>query len=228
MKVQLLDKMSITKNKKISDFSLSITIAPIAIVMLIFLSACGGGKKKFANAITERDSLPIMKSVEVETLVSDSGVTRYKVITPLWEIYDKKKPSYWSFEKGVYLEKFDTLFNVEASIKADTAYYYDKKKLWKLIGNVFIKNIKGQKFYTELLYWDQDKEKVYSDKKVRIEEKDKISIGRGFESNQQMTNFVIKNTEGIFYVDAADETQKTDSTKRDSIATKGDSVKAQK
>ena len=75
-------------------------------------------KKNLAEAITERDSLPSMKTLGVTTLISDSGITRYKIITEEWEIYDKKNPPYWAFEKGVYLEKFDSLFHIDASIKS--------------------------------------------------------------------------------------------------------------
>ena len=53
-----------------------------------------------ADAITERDSLPVMDTRGVTTLISDSGVTRYRVNTEEWLIFDKKKPSYWAFEKG--------------------------------------------------------------------------------------------------------------------------------
>ena len=95
-----------------------------------------------ADAITERDSLPVMDTRGVTTLISDSGVTRYRVNTEEWLIFDKKKPSYWAFEKGIYLEQFDSLFHVDASIKADTAYYYDRDRLWNLIGNVSIKSLK--------------------------------------------------------------------------------------
>ena len=80
-----------------------------------------------ADAITERDSLPVMDTRGVTTLISDSGVTRYRVNTEEWLIFDKKKPSYWAFEKGIYLEQFDSLFHIDASIKADTAYYYDSE-----------------------------------------------------------------------------------------------------
>lgn len=153
------------------------------------------------DAIEERDSLPIMSSMGVTTLVSDSGITRYKVITEEWLVFDRKKPSFWAFEKGIYLEKFDSIFQVEASIEADTAYYYDKDKLWKLISNVKIENLEGEKFNTELLYWDQNSGKVYSDKFIRIEQIDRIIMGQGFESNQEMTDYKIHNMEGIFYVD---------------------------
>ena len=186
--------------------SLSITIVFGAIVMLLLFSSCGGKKKELGEAITERDSLPSMATLGVVTYISDSGVTRYRM-------YDRKRPSYWAFEKGVYLEQFDSLFNVDASIKADTAYFYDKQKLWKLMGNVDIKNRKGERFNTELLYWNQATEKVYSDRFIRIEQPDRIITGYGFDSNQQMTIYQIRNMGGIFYVDEEEQKASTDSVR---------------
>ena len=196
----------------------SITVA-LAAVMLLLFSSCSGKKKELGAAITERDSLPVMDTRGVETLVSDSGVIRYRLSAEEWLVYDKKTPSYWSFEKGVYVEKFDSLFQVEASIKADTAYYYDKQKLWKLIHNVHIQNQKGENFDTELLYWDQNKKRVYSDKAVRVEQVDRIIYAEGFESNEQMTKytfFKVNNT--IFYVDEeSTATVPADSLQNDSV-----------
>lgn len=210
-------------NKRLFYTNNSITTTPQVVVMLLLLLSCTGGKKNIGEAITERDSLPVMSTLGVTTFVSDSGITRYKVETEEWLMFDRKKPSYWAFEKGVYLEKFDSIFQVEASIKSDTAYFYDKDKLWKLIGNVEIQNLKGERFDTELLYWDQNTGKVYSDKRIRIEQTDRIIIGQGFESNQQMTDYKIHNMEGLFYVDknagavnppALADTISTDSIKR--------------
>ncbi len=196
----------------------SITVA-LAAVMLLLFSSCSGKKKELGAAITERDSLPVMDTRGVETLVSDSGVIRYRLSAEEWLVYDKKTPSYWSFEKGVYVEKFDSLFQVEASIKADTAYYYDKQKLWKLIHNVHIQNQKGENFDTELLYWDQNKKRVYSDKAVRVEQIDRIIYAEGFESNEQMTKytfFKVNNT--VFYVDEENATAvPADSLQNDSV-----------
>ena len=195
----------------------NITIA-LAMVMFILLSvACSGRKKIVGEAITERDSLPIMETKGVSTLISDSGIIRYRLQAEDWRVFDKKKPPYWAFEEGGYLETFDTLFQMEANIKADTAYYYEKQKLWKLMGNVVIRNLKGEKFNTELLYWDQNTEKVYSDRFIRIEQPDRIITGRGFDSNQQMTKYTIHKPEGIFYLEdngvvAADTTQTTQIT----------------
>ncbi len=175
----------------------SITIVCWMIVMFLLFPSCTEKKRPLAAAIQHRDSLPVMKTLGVTTLISDSGITRYRITTKEWLIYDRKNPPYWSFEKGLYLEKFDSTYHIDASIKADTAYFYSQKKLWELRGHVLIKNIRGDKFSTEQLFWDQNTQKVYSNKFIRIVKSDKIITGRhGFESNQQMTIYTIYQTEG--------------------------------
>ena len=81
---------------------MNITVVVWTTVLFVLFTACSGDNKNLAEAITERDSLPTMKTLGVTTLISDSGITRYKIITEEWEIYDKKNPPYWAFEKGVY------------------------------------------------------------------------------------------------------------------------------
>ena len=204
--------MSRKRISSINQKSMSITIVLVTIVMLILFPSCGAKNKQVAEAVVERDSLPAMETIDVETFISDSGVVKYRIVADEWLVFDRKRPSHWAFEKGVYLEQFDSLFQVESSIKADTAYFYDRQKLWKLIGNVDIQNQKGERFNTELLYWNQSTEKVYSDRFIRIQQPDRIIMGYGFDSNQQMTIYQIHNIEGIFYVDEEETKTKPTST----------------
>ena len=191
----------------------SITIAFCAVVMLLLFTSCSRGEKVFGEAVTERDSLPVLATYDVNTLISDSGLIRYRIVADEWLVFDRKTPSYWSFEKGVYLEKFDENHVVDADIKADTAYYYDNDRLWELRGNVAIKNLKGERFNTELLFWDEKTQKVYSDKFIRIEQLDKIVTGEGFESNQSMTEYTIFKPGGVFYF------EETEAQTEDSLST---------
>ena len=193
--------MSLKQKNQTYLKTLNITAAFLAAVMFVLFPACSGKEKKLAEAISENDTLPSMKSLGVTTLISDSGITRYKIVAEEWLIHDKKNPPYWAFEKGVYLEKFDTLFHIDASIKADTAYYHEKKKLWELRGHVQILSQRGDRFQTDLLFWDEKKEKVYSDKFIQIEQEDKVIKGYGFESNQDLSEYEIKNTTGIFTIE---------------------------
>ena len=193
--------MYLKKDSKTYIRIINITAAFCAAVMFVLFPSCSGKGKNLADAISENDTLPTMSSLGVTTLISDSGITRYKIVTEEWVINDKKNPPYWAFEKGVYLEKFDTLFHIDASIKADTAYYYEKKKLWELRSNVQIQSQRGDKFETQLLFWNEKEEKVYSDKYIRISQEDKIITGYGFESDQNLTEYQIKNTTGVFTVE---------------------------
>ena len=124
------------------------------ILHFLLLFSCSKDEVHYAPVVENRDSLPILKSIGVSTLISDSGIIRYKIISEDWFIYDKKDPTYWSFEKGMFLEKYNEDYHVEAYISADTAYYYDFKRLWELRGRVVMKNEKGETFKTSLLFWD--------------------------------------------------------------------------
>ena len=176
------------------------TIAFPAIVVLFSLLSCSDEKKSVAAPIEEPDSIPYLSTYGVTTLISDSGRISYRIDAEEWLVFDKRQPPYWAFEKGVYLEKYDNDLNVEATIKCDTAYYYSAQQLWKLIGNVDIRNQKNERFYTDLMYWDQENEKIYSDAYIKIEQEDQVTEGVGFSSNQSMTLWEIKNTKGIYTI----------------------------
>ena len=180
--------------------TLRTTIALPAIVVLFFLLSCGNEKKNVESCIEEPDSIPYLSTYGVTTLISDSGRISYKIEAEEWHIYEKRCPKYWAFEKGAYLEKYDDSLRVEATIKSDTAYFFSEKKLWKLIGNVDIKNQKGEKFFTDLLYWNQEDGSIYSDKYIKIEQQEQITTGIGFRSNQELTNWEILSTEGIYTI----------------------------
>ncbi len=176
----------------------SIATVVQAVVMLFLFTACSKGKEPLSEAITNRDSVPVMVTRDVSTYISDSGVVRYKIIADEWRVYDRLDPSMWTFEEGVYLEKFNNDLSIEATIVADTAYYYDKKELWELRGNVHIENEQDEQFDTQLLFWNQKTKQVYSDLYIRIRQQKRIITGIGFTSNQEFTKYTIKKTQGIF------------------------------
>ncbi|MBQ8694788.1 MAG: LPS export ABC transporter periplasmic protein LptC [Bacteroidaceae bacterium] len=175
------------------------TAAALAVVVPIFVTSCNSVQEE-SVIIENRDSMAVMSTYGVSTIISDSGRISYRIDAEEWLIFDRRQPPYWAFEKGVYLEKYDYGMNVEATIKCDTAYYYSEQKLWKLIGNVDIRNPKNERFYTDLMYWNQEEEKIYSDAYIKIEQEEQTTEGIGFSSNQNMTQWEIKNTKGIYTI----------------------------
>lgn len=175
-------------------------IVSIALIVLL-LPSCGDDKKETIRSFKDVKLVPTLRTTNVSTLISDSGITRYRLVAAEWSVYDKVNEPYWFFPKGVYVEKFDSVFHVEASIKADTAYFYEGKKLWVLRKNVKIKNLLGEKFETDELFWDQYQQKIYSTKPIKIDQLTRTIYGIGFESNESMTIYDVFKPQGRFYVD---------------------------
>ena len=168
---------------------------------LSFFSACRQSDVRQTEAVADRQTVPVLDVDSVTTLISDSGVVRYRISSPRWQIYDKAEPSYWEFVQGIYLEEFDETLRVQASLRSDYAKYLDKEERWELNGHVHALNEQGETFDTEMLIWDQKTERVFSDSAITITRDSSIIQGVGFESNQTMTNYTILNPTGYFAVD---------------------------
>lgn len=184
--------MSFYKLNSNQKYKISIRILSIGILMLYFTTSCGNKKQEVIDAPLDREKVPTIHDDSVTMLISDSGIIRYKVLTKDWQIFEASKDPHWYFPKGLYVERFDSVFHAEASLKADTAWNYTQRRLWQLKGHVFMKNTKGETFSTEELFWDEREQKMYSNKYIEINRPDKIMLkGTGFESNMNMTQYRI-------------------------------------
>jgi len=129
-----------------------------------------------------------MHTEDVNSLISDSGITSYRITAKVWDVYTIDNFDQWHFPEGFYFEQFDTLFQVNATGQSDTAFHYDKEKLWRFVGNVRVMNVKGERFSSPELFWNEKEKKFYSDSLVHIIEADgSVKNVIGFVSNQEMT-----------------------------------------
>lgn len=165
---------------------------------MIAVCACKKEKEHTAPAIYDRDSVSMMVSYGVNTLISDSGMMRYRIVAEEWEVNTVRHPSRWIFNKGIFLEQFDQSFHIEAFVQADTAFYYDQNRLWELRGNVKIRTTDGLRFYSQELFWDQQKREFYSNMFSRLITPDRQMQGDIFRSDENMEHYYVKNTKGSF------------------------------
>lgn len=173
----------------------------VLLVVIVGVMACQRHDVRLrADAVTDRSVMPALDAQEVTTLISDSGITRYRITAAKWLIFDKADTPHWEFPNGIYLEKFNADLESDATVEADYAYYNEPAQRWTLAGNVKALNQKGEMFETPLLYWDQQSESVYSDSAIVITKETSIIQGIGFRSNQEMTNYTILRPTGVFPV----------------------------
>ncbi len=179
------------KNSKILHYN---TMAIFVIVLFLF--SCNSKKNSYPS-FPDRSMVPVLRVTDVVTMISDSGITRYRISAPEWLVYDKAQDPFWDFPKGAIFERFDNDYQTDASIRADSVVYFSNRKIWLLSGNVKANNLKDEKFETNVLHWDQNEEKIYTDEKVTITQIDKILVGYGFESNQTFDKYSLKNVSAI-------------------------------
>ena len=166
--------------------------------MVLSFIACDNPKEHTAPAIYARDSVAMMTSYGVNTLISDSGIMKYRIVAERWEVNENLNPKRWIFRRGVFLEQFDEKFHVEAFIQADTAFYFTDQKLWHLIGNVRVRTLDGLRYSSEELYWNQDRHELYSNRFSRLITPEREMEGSYFRSNEQLTRYFISNSKGSF------------------------------
>ena len=158
--------------------------------------SCSEEHEHMAPAIRDRDSVPVMTTYGVNTLISDSGVIKYRIVTEQWEVNENKKPSRWIFNKGILLTQFNLKKHVVGYIQCDTAVYYDQDHRWELHGHVKILTAQGLSFYSNELYWDERNHQMWSHTYSHLKTPDKELEGNWFRSDEQMTDYEIRQTKG--------------------------------
>lgn len=180
----------------------------VSVFVLSFFS-CREEKKLDVLGSLNPKTMPTMRTENVNTLISDSGVTQYRIRAKIWLVFDEIDTPYWNFPYGLYLEKYDKQMNVISSVACDSAKYFKRFQLWRLDGNVEMHNDQSDIFLTQQIFWDQRKHELYSDSFIHVERSDRIIEGLGFVSNERLTSYIIRKPTGIFPVES--DRQESDS-----------------
>ena len=187
---------------RLKDKMMSLPLLLFAVAVVACICACFDDKRETIALSANPETFPTMRTINVSTTISDSGYTRYHITTPLWLMFEEAAEPHWNFPDGLFIVQFNDSMVENGTFTADTATYLSKRKLWRFDRNVRMKNVDGDRFRTQQLFWDQNTHKVYSDSFIHIERSDRIIEGYGFESNEQMTDYVIRRPSGIFPTNA--------------------------
>lgn len=173
---------------------LVLTIAALA-------TSCKDDSTTVVSHPTNPEVVPTMTTSDVETIISDSGITRYRITAPLWNMFEEAKQPHWTFPKGVKCEELDKQFNPLTSIQCDSAYFDKNNALWTLTGHVRISNVSNDLILTDQMTWDQRSHQMYSDAFIHIEKQGRIIEGYGYVSNERLTTYQLRQVEAIFPID---------------------------
>lgn len=176
-------------------------IIPVIAGIIMFFSSCERNNIEKINQITAEIDAPDIAVTNTEIIFSKNGRIEVKLISNQINRYLDEEEPYTEFPEGLYVEFYDSTNTVTSYIKANYCIYDEKEELWTAENDVVSVSEEGDTLNTEFLIWDQKKEKIYSDQYVRITNEDGIIHGKGFEANQDLSDWVIKNSSGTINVE---------------------------
>lgn len=176
----------------------SIAILFMGIAMLFF--SCANKIEKIKE-FSSGENMAGIEAENYEMIHSDSTIIRFKLITPKLIRFDKAEDPFIEFPQGVEIERYNEQMEQIASITSNYARYYEADGKWEAKNNVVAVNPQGDTLKTEHLIWEEKKAKIYSEQFVKIIRKDQIITGIGFESDQNLSNWKIKNPKGPLYIE---------------------------
>jgi len=145
-------------------------------------------------------SLPSQTGKNIYTVFTDSGKVQLIMSAPVMETWGNFDSPYTEFRLGMTIAFHDGNKEPVATASAKYAKFVDKENLWELDDSVVIVNRSGDKLETEQLFWNRDKNLVFTDRFVKITNEDQTVMGTGFESDPQLTRRRIKNVTATIYL----------------------------
>ncbi|MBC3539533.1 LPS export ABC transporter periplasmic protein LptC [Rufibacter sediminis] len=138
---------------------------------------------------------PSSETYNQVTIYSDSAKMKLKLSAPVEQQLQNGDIVY---SKGMYI----TFYEEETPTTIITAKYgrYDKAKDQYFARNdVVVKNIvKKEQLNTEELFWERQKQTIFTDKFVRITSVDEVVTGVGLTAKQDFSDYTLKQFSGSF------------------------------
>ncbi len=168
--------------------------------VLILLASCKNDIKKVQEFKAKQDSA-IVSAKNIKLHYTINGKLQTIMTAPILNRYVKYEgKTYSEFPEGVHITFFDKFGKESSYIKANYSIYYEDDGIWEAQYDVVAVNEKGERLNTEYLIWKQKEETISSDRYVTMTTTDGIIHGKGFEANQDLSAWEIKQGSGIINV----------------------------
>lgn len=166
-------------------------------IVFVMLMSCKNNFKDIQNiGISENEPIGVAENINLK--YTDSGKVQAILKSPKMYDYSNRKFAYNEFTDGVNLELFED--GKKSVIVSDYAIIYNKTNIIDLQGNVVITTHSNDTLFAEQLYYDQEKEWLFTNKPVTFRTGRDLINGNGFDSNSKFTNAEVLEITGLITV----------------------------
>jgi LPS export ABC transporter protein LptC len=180
-----------------------IRISPFLIAVL-FLASCQN-KRSDIMALGKPKMEASQKGKGITMIYTDSAKLKMVMKAGVMLTYDRNvKEPFTLMPNGISMSFYNADEKQEATLKANYGVHYPQRKRMEVKYNVVVLNKNGETLNTEHLIWDERTKRIYSDAFVKITTGKEIIMGKGFESNEDLTQYQIKEVTGTIQLNNGD------------------------
>lgn len=171
----------------------------VTIFLVAMLFSCTNNSKKVSDFLAAKN-LPIGEVRNINHVYKDSGRITSKLIAPFLKDYSNRTSHpYNEFPEGIKIISFENNGKDSVTIIGDYALTYAKTQISELRENVVVINhTEKSRLETDQLFWDQNTDYFYSEKRFKLTTLTDTVNGVGFESKKDLSKHLAKQVTGNF------------------------------
>ncbi|MEO6962578.1 MAG: LPS export ABC transporter periplasmic protein LptC [Puia sp.] len=161
------------------------------------LAACENNMKNLPNF--REKHISVDEGRNITAYMSESAKVKARLTAPYMRRNEGDSP-YVEFPQTLHVDFFNDSMVISSIMDARYGKWIEQESKVLLRDSVVVKNtLKGDTLYCQELWWDQKREKFYTDKPVRIHKAGgTVLYGTGLEAPQDFSGYTIYQITGPF------------------------------
>ena len=163
-------------------------------VLLLFFTSCNNENNTASYPKANKD-LPDQESWAATFEVTVMGIPRAVIWSGYTAKYNKRMTI--DFSDSIHVDFYDEFGMHQSELFSDSGRVFNKTNDLEVWSNVLVVSDSGVVLKTELLKWNNAKQKIYTDREVAFYTATDTLFGDYFESDPDLKNYQITNPRGI-------------------------------
>ena len=179
--------------------------------LAILSFSCSSGLKE--ADVLDLGATPVQTVFDMFAVQTKDGVILQRMESDRMLRFSTDSLDYELFPDGLYVYAYTEDGLLETYIRADEARHVNagkkaKGEVWEAYGNVVISNvIKKETMETDTIYWDRNREEIYTDCYVKLYSEDGMMQGKGMRSDDRARNATLLSVFDSFGITQKDSTK---------------------
>ena len=169
-----------------------------AIAVTMFFSCKNNFDEVQKIGVSENEPIGVAENLNL--IYTDSGRVTANLKSPKMLDFSNRDFAFYEFPNTVHLDLFDE-DNKKSTVIADYAIVYDKTGIIDMQGNVVLASNKQDTLYADQLFYDQNREWLFTNQPVTFRTGSDVINGKGFDSDVKFNEAQVLEIDGVITLD---------------------------